>query len=229
MKKIIKAAAGIVFLIGIGLFLYPSVTKWFSNHMAEKEIDGFQKYSEEITDDNLTELYQAMQQYNEKIYEESQTGLLDQLAGQKSDFHLDKWGIQNNVVGYISIPKMEVELPLYLGATEENMTKGAVHLSQTSLPVGGSNTNTVIAAHRGYRGAPFFREIQLLEEGDEIYITNFWETLVYQVYETKIIFPDEVENIMIQEGKELLTLTTCHPYTKNYQRYLVYSRLIKHI
>ena len=134
MRKVVTCLAVILFLAGLGVFLYPWITEVISDIEADE----------------------AMQEYNQEIYKNRQSGLSDQLSYQTPSFDLTKWGLEDNVVGYITIPKMEVELPIYLGASEENMKHGAVHLSQTSLPIGGNNTNCVIAAHRGYRGAPFF-------------------------------------------------------------------------
>lgn len=109
----------------------------------------------------------------------------------------------------------------------ENMAKGAAYLANTSLPVGGDNTNCVIAAHTRYKGIHMFKRITELEIGDEIYITNLWETLVYKVVETKVIDPIDSHNIYIKTGRSLVTLSTCHPYPKNYQRYLVYAELVE--
>ena len=102
------------------------------------------------------------------------------------------------------------------------MKKGAGHLSETSIPIGGNNTNSVIAAHRGMKSHPMFRDIENLSIGDEVKITNMWDELIYKVVETKVINPDEISEVLIQEGRDLITLITCHPYTKNYQRYVVY-------
>ena len=102
------------------------------------------------------------------------------------------------------------------------MADGAAHLSQTSLPIGGPNTNCVIAGHRGWGGAPYFRYLTDLQPGDKVEIRNLWETLSYEVSEIQIIAPNEVESIHIRPGQELLTLLTCHPYASGgRQRYLV--------
>ena len=113
--------------------------------------------------------------------------------------------------GVISIPKLDMELPLFLGASEEHLSEGAAVLSQTSIPIGGSNTNCVIAGHRGWYGASYFLHIDQLQPGDEIIITNLWESLRYVVVETTTIQPNDVEAIHIQKNRELLTLLTCHP------------------
>ena len=114
-------------------------------------------------------------------------------------------------------------LSLYLGATASHMAEGAAHLSQTSLPIGGRNTNCVIAGHRGWNGADYFRYITELKPGDEVMITNLWETLTYRVTDTRIIMPNEVEQILIQEGRDMITLLTCHPYASGgKQRFLIF-------
>lgn len=116
---------------------------------------------------------------------------------------------------------MNIKLPIYLGASEENMAKGAVHLTETSYPVEGINTNCVIAAHRGYSKAAMFRNIERMETGDLVFIENMWEKLTYRVKECKVISPEDTRCLKIEEDKELLTLFTCHPYRHNYQRYVV--------
>ncbi len=118
---------------------------------------------------------------------------------------------------------MNVLLPLYLGASAENLVAGAAVLSQTSLPIGGISSNCVIAGHRGYGGMAFFREIESLTEGSLIYIVNPWETLVYQVTEIRVIAPSDIAAVLIQEGRDLVTLMTCHSYLSNgLYRYVVY-------
>ena len=98
----------------------------------------------------------------------------------------------------------------------------------TSLPIGGENTNCIIAGHRGYNGASYFRYIDKLKVGDAVYITNLWERLTYRVCEIKIIAPHDVTEILIQPGRELLTLLTCHPYASGgRQRYVVYCERVK--
>ena len=109
---------------------------------------------------------------------------------------------------------------------EENMSKGAAQLTETSMPIGGNNTNMAVVAHRGYSYAKMFREIEKLKIGDEIFITNFWETMTYKVERIEVISPDEIDKIRIQEGKDMVTLVTCHPYPHNYQRYLVYCERV---
>ena len=118
---------------------------------------------------------------------------------------------------------MNVKLPLYLGATLENLRKGAAVMGETSLPLGTKDSNCVIAAHRGYQGIPYFREIEKLEIGDKVILQNPWEKLSYRVEQIKIIKPDDSDQIRIQKGKDMITLLTCHPYRSHGKfRYVVY-------
>ena len=167
-----------------------------------------------------------LNQKNKRLYQSRQKNLCDEQSYKNANVNLEEYGITDNTIGYISIPKMKTILPILLGANEENMKKGAVHLTQTSYPIGGENTNCVIAAHRGYSKAPMFREIEKLRCGNKIYLENFKEKLTYKVVKTKVISPTDIEEILIREGEDMLTLMTCHPYRKNHQRYVVFCERI---
>jgi len=137
-------------------------------------------------------------------------------------FVLADYGLESEVFAVISIPALELEMPVFLGANYRHMADGAALLGQTSIPIGGKNTNCIIAGHRGWGGASYFRYVDKLQPGDEVIITNLWETLQYRVAEIQIIQPNEVEQILIKPGQELVTLLTCHPYASGgRQRYLV--------
>ena len=121
-----------------------------------------------------------------------------------------------------SFRRMDLTMPIYLGASDEHLAAGAAVLGQTSVPIGGDSTNAVIAGHRGWQGADYFRYIDLLQVGDEVTVTNLWEKLTYTVTEISIIQPHEVDKIRIQSDRDLLTLLTCHPYASGgRQRYVV--------
>ena len=237
MRKLIRIIAIILFIVGLGFFAYPIVLREAFDIQANKAIDQFDQLKTDAlqtdntapNDDNLlyAELRRAMFEYNEKLYLSGQSGLIDQLSYEKPDFLLSDYGIDSDILGYITIPAIDIKLPIYNGASTENMAKGAAYLAHTSLPVGGENTNCVIAAHTRYKSIYMFKRITELNVGDKIYITNFWETLVYQVVETKVIDPNDSQNIYIKANRSLITLSTCHPYPDNYQRYLVYAELVK--
>lgn len=229
MKQKLKLIfVSLMFILGLVLFLYPLVNKYENKIEVNETKKTFEKTVEKLKEESkeedspLNKLYSDMKAYNEKIYKDNQSDLKDPWSYEQSSFDLTKYGVENNIIGYITVPHMEIELPIYLGANLDNMAKGAVHMSQTSLPIGGENTNCVIAAHRGYKGIPMFCDIEIMEIGDEVIIKNLWETLKYRVSNIKIINPSDSQEVLIQPGKDMVTLITCHPYTKNYKRYVVY-------
>lgn len=181
---------------------------------------------EKYTKEYLSELYEKMKSYNDDLFKTGQSKLVDPFSYEQSPFDLTEYGLSDNMIGYIDIPKMEQKLPLMLGATWENMGQGAAYMANTSLPIGGENTNCVIAGHRGMTYALMFRYIEWLENGDDVYIKNLWETLHYKVTKIEIIDPTDIDKVRIQKGKDMVTLITCHPYPYNYQRYVVYCERV---
>ena len=226
----------LLFACGFSIFAYPYIHNYMVERDMQRQIHHFlEQVGTQPTEDNpeLTDspelpreyqaLWNAMVSYNDAIWEEKQAGLCDPWAYQQPSFTLGEYGLEEEVFGVISIPALDLEMPLYLGATASHMAEGAAHLSQTSLPIGGMNTNCVIAGHRGWNGADYFRYITELKPGDEVMITNLWETLTYRVTDTRIIMPNEVEQILIQEGRDMITLLTCHPYASGgKQRFLIF-------
>ena len=242
-RKIVILIMLLIFAAGLGIMLYPSLQGAITDHRIIQEAHEFLEMLETIptkpeaeateptepTEPTETEpvlypeLLNAMQSYNQQIWEEKQAGLCDPWSYEQPSFTLGDYGLEDEVFGVITIPRLQLEMPIYLGATYKHMADGAAHLSQTSLPIGGENTNCVIAGHRGWGGASYFRYITELEAGDEVIITNLWGELRYTVTETKIIDPNDVEEILIQQDRELLTLLTCHPYASGGKyRYVVY-------
>lgn len=226
-RKILIIVAILFILIGIILFCFPSASNYIYEKNVETEKEKFVvKITDEQNENILDKLYKKLQEENQKIYEEKQSKLVDPFSYEQSAIDLSEYGIENNVIGYISIPKINIEVPILLGANTANMRKGAVHLTETSYPIGGVNTNSVIAAHRGYGKATLFRHIDKIGVGDKIHIRNFKEELTYEVYETKIINPDDISELEIQEGQDIITLITCHPYRVNTQRYIVKAKRV---
>ena len=175
----------------------------------------------------LDRLYKWMLRQNKYLYKNGQKDLIDPFSYEQPGIDLTKYGLSDNIVGYISIAKINCNLPIYLGASRENMKKGAVHLTQTSYPIGGNNTNAVIAAHRGAVNSFMFRDIEEITAGDLVVIQNFRQTLTYQVTGMKVIEPSDIEAILIQPDKDMITLITCHPYLVNDKRYVVYAERLE--
>ncbi len=228
-----KRFAILLFLAGMLLLVFPYV----QGHMVDTSIrEEAQTVINQLEPEHNTaperqhpELWASMTAYNEAIWAQRQSGLCDPWAYQQPSFTMGDYGL-DEAFGAISIPAIDLEMPLYLGANDNHMAKGTAQLSQTSLPIGGKNTNCVIAGHRGWGGASYFRYITDLEVGDMVTITNPWEVLVYTVTTTKIIAPNDVEEILIQEGRDMLTLLTCHPYASGgKQRYVIYCDRVEEV
>ena len=172
----------------------------------------------------------ALQAYNQRIYAEKQSALIDLESCEEPAADLTAYGIEDEIIGVLEIPAMELTMPVYLGAYDDHLAAGAAVLGNTSAPIGGANTNCVIAGHRGWKGADYFRHIDKLAVGDTVKLTNLWETLTYTVADIQIIQPHEVEKIKIQPNRDLLTLLTCHPYASGgRQRYVVYCEKTAHL
>lgn len=218
--RIVKKITGIfLIVVGLGFYAYPWVTTEYITHQTTEYIREFEAKWENTTKEDA--VYAKVQRYNRKIYASGQTGFCDAWSYQQSPVNLHCF--PDSKFGYITIPAMDVKLPLYLGASSANLSKGAAVLGQTSIPIGGRNTNSVIAAHRGYQGIPFFREIERLKAGDKVKIRNPWETLTYTVTSTAVIDPHNNDAVMIREGQDMVTLITCHPYRSHGKyRYVVY-------
>ena len=171
-------------------------------------------------------MYHELVKRNEALYASRRTGVRDPFLYEQNTIDLSSYGIEDGVVGFVKIDKLNVELPIYLGASEKNMSMGAAHLAETSYPVGGENTNCVIAAHRGFRKTTMFRNIQKLQVGDPVVIENFREVLKYEVSDIEIIEPSQTDKLLIRQGEDMVTLLTCHPYGSNAKRYLVYCKRV---
>ena len=169
------------------------------------------------------DLYRSIQTYNEWLVKINQGNLTNSISMAIVPFTMTDYGLPDEVFGVLRIPAMDLEMPIYLGANDENMAAGAAVLTQTSIPIGGENTNAVIAGHRGWNGYPYFLHIENLQVGDLVYIKNIWEELTYKVTAIRIVYPDDIDAILIQPGKDMVTLLTCHPpNTGGRYRYLVY-------
>lgn len=241
-QKILKTVSILLMVLGVIIFLYPDIATLLQDYRSDQYIEEFENLyqtDEKTASDNaddpnnedrgerpFQDLYNAILEYNQNIYETGQKDFKDAWCYTQSPVNIDC--LENDLFGYIEVPSMDVKLPLYIGASVSNMAKGATVMGQTSIPIGGVNTNSVIAGHRGYGGSPYFRYIENLKLGDYVYITNPWETLTYQAVKISIISPYDSDAVKIQEGKDMVTLLTCHPYASGGKyRYLVFCERVQ--
>ena len=238
-RKNVKSILFFLLVIAFGASSYialcPLLVRAQSNRAARSAADTFlQSYPDAVEAAEQptaldaaalphAELYAAMQAYNEEIAAEGQRELCDPWAYTVPALDFSAYGLDEDAaIGVLQIPSIDVRLPIYSGASSEHLNKGAALLSQTSFPIGGADTNAVLGAHRGWGGDDFLRDIEDVQYGDEIIITNYWGTLHYTVTEIKIIRPNEISQILIQPDRDLLTVFTCHPYASGGKyRYLL--------
>ena len=222
MHKTSLVLAALLAVAGICVMLWPVFT---GNRLQSSAATAVQEFLADRNEpeQRYTELLADLQAYNRRIYAEKQSGLVDLEACEEPAADLVAYGIEEEIIGVLEIPAMELTMPVYLGASDAHLAAGAAVLGNTSAPIGGDNANCVIAGHRGWRGADYFRHIDRLAVGDTVTLTNLWETLTYTVVDIQIIQPHEADKIKIQQNRDLLTLLTCHPYASGgRQRYVVY-------
>lgn len=243
-RRLVILVMILLFLSGLGVLLYPYIHGVLADDSIRKSAheflsitvlppDSSESETEPIEEsrpacqaptepNEYVQLWRDMREYNLEIFQNGQKDLDCEKAYETPSFRLGDYGLESEIFAVISIPILELQMPIFLGASDQHMADGAALLSQTSVPIGGRNTNAVIAGHRGWRGASYFRYIDKLQPGDEVIITNLWEELHYEVCEIRIIQPYEIDEILIQPDRELITLLTCHPYASGgRQRYLV--------
>ena len=221
MRKTPFVLAALLAVVGVCVMLWPVFTRHKLQADTNAAVQSF--LEERKPEQQYPELLAALQEYNRQLYAEKQSRLIDLEACEEPAADLTAYGIEDEIIGVLEIPAMELTMPVYLGASDAHLAAGAAVLGNTSAPIGGNSTNCVIAGHRGWRGADYFRHIDKLAVGDAVKLTNLWETLTYTVADIRIIQPHEVEKIKIQPNRDLLTLITCHPYASGgRQRFVVY-------
>ena len=189
----------------------------------DKSGDGYDAGSKKLS--NKERFYKDAAEYNRALVDGAQDKMNTSSDVEKFALDARDYGYSENMIGTIEIPRLDVKLGMYLGANYDSMDKGVAVFGMTSLPLGEKNENVAIAGHRGWRGTPVFRDIQLIQENDPIYVTTPWRTLVYRVTGMEIVTPEDNSWCKIVKGKSMLSLMTCHPYGDNYQRYIVFAEL----
>ena len=206
------------FLVGISLLLYPAFSNFWNARTQTRAIVDYEAVMEHLKPEDYSAMFQAAHDYNRALYE-TDYPLIDykNVPGYYDTLKLPV----SSIIGYVKIDKINVELPVYHGTSDEVLNVGIGHLEGSSLPVGGENTHCVMSAHRGLPSAKLFTDLDRLELGDTFQITVLDQVLTYQVDQIKVITPVEVEALQIVEGKDYCTLFTCTPYGVNTHRLLV--------
>ena len=218
-NRITTVLLALVFLAGLSLLLYPTVSDYWNSFHASRAVAAYAQEVADLNGEEYDRLLAAARDYNARVAQRSNTFALteEEAAEYQSLLNMDGTGI----MGYIEIPNIKLSLPIYHG-TEESVLQIAVgHLDWSALPVGGEGTHCVLSGHRGLPSAKLFTNLDQLAEGDLFVIRTLDEVLTYEVDRILIVLPSELQALAAEEGKDLCTLVTCTPYGVNSHRMLV--------
>lgn len=208
----------LMLLVGVCVLLYPSVSQYWNTKTQSRAVANYQDILASIQGEDFTAYFDEVEQYNRELYA-LESPLLDYYQLQNYETILDVSG--SGVMGFITIQKIGVEIPVYHSVRNEVLNIACGHLPGTSFPVGGENTHCVLSAHRGLPHAKLFTDLDKMELGDTFCITVLDRTITYQVDQIKVVRPDEIDDVQIIEGGDYCTLLTCTPYGVNSHRLLV--------
>ena len=228
-KKISAILFGLLFLVGFGILVYPTVSNQWNTYRQSQLISNYQSVVQDMTPEDFTQEWERAEAFNATI---TQNNLYSDVFGESTtDLQsTEYWKILNEagdgIMGYLSIPKINIKLAIYHGTADDVLQTGVGHLNGTKLPIGGESTHCVVAAHRGLPSAKLFTDIDQLRNGDKFYIHVLDQVLAYEVDQIlPMVDKDDHETLenalKIEEGKDQVTLFTCTPYGVNSHRLLV--------
>ncbi len=228
-RKLINILVALLFLVGFGVLIYPTVSNQWNTYRQSRLISNYEAALEPMTEEDYTAEWEKARAFNDSFTENNIYG--DAFGSEDTDLQdTEYWKVLNiagdGVMGYLSIPKINIKLAIYHGTGEEVLQTGVGHLNGTKLPIGGTGTHAVLAAHRGLPSARLFTDIDQLEAGDMFYIHVLDETLAYQVDQIlPMVDKDDTaaisEALKIDPEADQVTLFTCTPYGVNSHRLLV--------
>ena len=214
----------LIFLVGLSVMLYPTVSDYINQKNQSRAVASYSEEVENLSDVDYQAYFDAADDYNRRLAETPDAFYRPEEVSGYTDI-LDVSG--TGIMGYITIPKIGVELPVYHGTSDGVLQVAAGHLEGSSLPVGGAGTHAVISAHRGLPSAKLFTNLDELEVGDTFTITVLDRVLTYEVDQISIVLPTETDLLQPVEGKDYVTLMTCTPYGINTHRLLVRGKRIE--
>ena len=228
-RRVPSILFALMFLLGFGILVYPTIANQWNTYRQSHLISNYEEVVQEMEKEDFSEYWEAARSFNQNITENK---LYEDVFGiETSDMKdTEYWSVLNltgdGVMGYISIPKINIKLAIYHGTAEDVLQTGVGHLGGTKLPIGDDSSHTVLAAHRGLPSARLFTDVDQLVKGDMIYIHVFDETFAYQVDQIlDMIDKDDTEALQdalaVVDGEDKVTLFTCTPYGVNSHRLLV--------
>jgi len=209
----------LIFLIGVGLFAYPTFSDWWNSFHQSRAISSYMNTVANLDPEQYDQIIAEAQAYNQEI---AQSGIHWQITDEERARYNSLLSIDDTgIMGYITIPKINIMLPVYHGVDESILQVAIGHLEGTSLPVGGPGSHCVISGHRGLPSARLFTDLDKLVEGDTFTMTVLDRTLTYEIDQIRTVVPTDLSNLNIEDGEDYCTLMTCTPYGINTHRLLV--------
>ena len=213
----------LVFLLGVGMLAYPTVANWLSNRNQSELITAYANAVDDMDDTDAEQEIRKAEEYNLDLADTVK--LVDDPftddSGDRTEYNSLLNATDSGIMGYVEIPKIDVLLPIYHGVGSDILTKGIGHLPETSLPVGGKSTHSVLAGHSGMSNARLFTDLTKLNEGDAFIIHVYNRDLYYTVDQIKKVAPTDTSDLQIVDGEDYVTLVTCVPVGVNSHRLLV--------
>ena len=206
------------FVVGICILLYPTISDYWNSKTQTRAIVDYESVLEQMEPEDYTAIFDEAHRYNKLLYE-TNFPLTDypKVPGYYDTLRLN----DSDMIGYLKIDRIGVELPIYHGTSDDVLNRGVGHLEGSSLPVGGESTHSVMSAHRGLPSSKLFTDLDRVEKGDTFQIVILDQVLTYQVDFIKVIEPNDISDLQIIEGGDYCTLFTCTPYGINTHRLLV--------
>lgn len=212
-----------IFFLGLGIMLYPAFSNWWNSRLQSRAISNYDRAVAQLDNSAKERLLEIAEEYNKALSElNDPLGSYNEIKGYEQVLDITGTGI----MGYISIPKVNINLPIYHGTSPEVLNIAVGHLQGTTIPIGGKGRHAVISAHRGLPSAKLFTDIDQLIEDDTFTITILDEVLTYEVDDIKVVLPSDTSNLNIIPDMDYVTLMTCTPYGINTHRLLVRAHRI---
>ena len=214
----------IIFILGLAVLLYPLFSRIYYDYRGNEEVTSFRQGLDNVTSAEVEESLNLAYAYNSSLLSGENTHLGNPFSDEDKEAGLVEYARMlevNEKLGVVTIPRINMDFPIYAGTNESVLQKGVGHLEGTSFPIGGLNTHSVLTAHRGLPENKLFTDLDKMEIEDLFFVETLAGELAYKVIEIKVIEPTEINELTINENQDLVTLLTCTPYMINSHRLLV--------
>ena len=217
----------IVLVVGLGIISYPTFSDWWNSFHQSRVIQNYTQAVEQTDKQTIDAMLKAATEYNGRLA--SDAGRFTMSDEERAEYRSLLNLMGDGVMGFITIPSIGVNLPIYHGVDETHLQVAVGHIEGSSLPVGGNSTHTVVSAHRGLPSAKLFTDLDKVAEGDIFMFTVLDEVLTYQVDQIRIVEPSDMSDLAIEKDKDYATLVTCTPYGINTHRILVRGHRVDNV